>query len=674
MTTEQDPKTPSESEPIEVKAEPIDAEFSGDADDGDGAEAAPAGPKKQPIAADEPPPAGAVEMPFQAEVQQVLGLVINSLYANKEVFLRELISNASDALDKARFLALTRKDVTVAEGDPGIKIALDEDARTLTIEDNGIGMTRDEVIQNLGTIARSGSLEFLKSHAEAINKKEGALQLIGQFGVGFYAAFMVASRVDVHTLSMLPGAEPVLWRSTGAGAFVVAPGDRKAPGTSIVLHLKEDYREFTRAWRVKDIIQKYSDFVQFPIHVNAELANRSSAIWAMPKSQVTDEQHAEFYRHITGGHEGETPLLKIHTSVDAPVQYHALLYIPEKAPMDLFQRDQKGLRLYAKRVLIVEHCDKLLPAYLRFLRGVVDSEDLSLNVSREMLQEDKTLHQIEQQLVKQTLKTLKELGESEEDKYIAFWKEFGKVLKEGISLDWKNKDQIAELCRFESMKTEAGKYTSLKQYVAAMPEDQKEIYYVTGLGRRAVEQSPHLEAFRKKGYDVLFFIDPIDEWVAKSLFDFDKKRLKSVAHGDIDLGVDKDKPEEEDVSAAVLAVKTALGERVKDVRISHRLTDSASVLVAAEGDPGANFERIMKMMDKDTPAAKRILELNAGHPIVKNLAALAKKSPDAAKVTEFAELLFDQALLAEGVVEDPAKLVRRIQALLTEVSAAAAQA
>ncbi len=671
------PSSPAEAEPIEAVAEPIEADAqpidSGESDfddefEGDEAPAAKGPPPEAP------PLEGAVELPFQAEVQQVLGLVINSLYANKEVFLRELISNASDALDKARFLALTRKDAAEQSGEPGIRIKLDEDARTLTIEDNGVGMTRDEVVQNLGTIARSGSMEFLKSHADTLNKKEGALQLIGQFGVGFYAAFMVAHRVDVKTRSMLPGAEAVVWRSGGSGSFVVAPGDRQHPGTEIVLHLKEDQREFAKLWRIKEIIKKYSDFVQFPIHVNDELANRSSAIWAMPKSQVTDEQHAEFYRHITGGHEGETPLLKIHSSVDAPVQFHALLYIPEKAPLDLFQRDQKGLRLYAKRVLIVEHCDKLTPAYLRFLRGVVDSEDLSLNVSREMLQEDRTLNQIESQLVKQTLKALKELGETDEAKYAAFWAEFGKVFKEGLSLDWKNKDAIADLCRFESMKTEAGKIISLKQYVAAMPEEQKEIYYVTGLGRRAVEQSPHLEAFRKKGYDVLFFIDPIDEWVAKSLFDFDKKRLKSVAHGDIDLGEDKDKPAEEDVSSAVLAVKKALGDRVKDVRISHRLTDSVSVLVASEGDPGANFERIMKMMDKEAPAAKRILELNAGHAIVKNLSALAKKDPDSAKVAEWSELLFDQALLAEGVVEDPAKLVRRIQALLTEVSDTAIKA
>jgi molecular chaperone HtpG len=619
-------------------------------------------------------PANAVEMPFQAEVQQVLGLVINSLYANKEVFLRELISNASDALDRARFLALTRKDVTEQSGEPGISITLNEEARTITIADNGIGMTRDEVVQNLGTIARSGSVEFLKAYADAMkNSKDGALKLIGQFGVGFYAAFMVASRVDVHTRSMLPGAEAVLWRSSGAGTFTVATGDRQDPGTEIVLHLKEDAREFAKVWRIKEIIRKYSDFVHFPISVNGETANRSAALWTQPRSQVTEDQHAEFYRHLTGGHEGEKPLLTVHYSVDAPVQFHALLYVPEKAPMDLFHKDRRSIRLYAKRVLIVEESDKLTPVYLRFMRGVVDSEDLSLNVSREMLQEDKSLAQIEQQITKQVLKALKELAESDPEKYATFWKELGRVLKEGITLDWKNKDAIVDLCRFESMKTEAGKTISLKQYVEAMPEDQKEIYYVTGIGRRAVEQSPHLEAFRKRGYDVLFLIDTIDEWVAKSLFEYDKRKLKSIAHGDIDLGEEANKPAEEegDAGEAVKAVKAALGDKVKDVRVSRRLTDSASVLVAAEGDPGANFERIMKMLDEKMGESKRILELNPTHPIVKNLNTLASRDPSSDRITQWSELLYDQALLAEGVVQDPAALVKKIQSLLTEVSGAA---
>ncbi len=632
-------------------------------------------PAQPENAAPEPVPAtGAVELPFQAEVQQVLSLVINSLYTHKEVFLRELISNSSDALDRARFLQLTRKDVTEQVGEPRISIKLDDDARTLIIDDNGIGMTRDEAVQNLGTIARSGSLEFLKSHAEAAKQKDGALQLIGQFGVGFYAAFMVASRVDVHTRSMLPGAEAVTWRSSGTGTFTVTPGERQHPGTEIVLHLKEDAREYAKEWRVTDIIRKYSDFVHFPIYVNDEQTNRSRALWTLPRSQVTEEQHAELFRHVTGAGEEEKPMLTIHWSVDAPVQFHALLYVPEKAPFDLSHKERKGLRLYAKRVLIMEDCDKLTPPYLRFFRGIVDSEDLSLNVSREMLQENRALSQIEGQIVKQALKALKDLAESDADKYLAFYREYGRVLKEGVALDWKNMEAIAELCRFESMRTEAGKLISLKEYVAAMPEAQKDIYFVTGLGRRAVEQSPHLEAFRKHGYDVLFLTDPVDEWVVKSLVNFDKKRLRSVAHGDLDLDLGDEpaqKQEEADASSAVEAVKKALGDRVKDVRASKRLTDSASVLVAVEGDPGVNFERIMRMMEKDaTPETKRILELNPSHPIVKNLAVLATREPGSPKLAEWSELLLDQALLSEGVVQDPAQLVKRIQSLLTDASAA----
>lgn len=612
----------------------------------------------------------AIELPFQAEVQQVLALVINSLYTNQEVFLRELTSNASDALDKARFLALTREGAAEQVGEPKIEITLNDDARTLTIEDNGVGMTRDEVVQNLGTIARSGSLEFLKANAEAARKKEGgALQLIGQFGVGFYAAFMVAARVDVQTRSMVPGAEPVLWRSAGAGSFTVAPGDREHPGTRIVLHLKEDAREYTKAWRIKEIIRKYSDFVHFPITVNGEVANRSAALWTLPKSQITEEQHAEFFHHVTSGHEGEKPLHHVHLSIDAPVQFHALLYISEKASPDLFQKDRRGLRLYAKRVLIMEDCDKLTPMYLRFLRGVVDSEDLSLNVSREVLQENRTLSQIEQQIVKQVLRSLKDLSESDPDRYARFWSEFGRVFKEGMTIDWKNKDAITDLCRFEAMSTEAGKFISLRQYVDKMPEGQKEIYYVTGLSRRAVEQSAHLETFKKRGYDVLFLIDPVDEWVAKSMHEYDKRRMKSITHGDLDLGEEPEKKDEPAaVDAAVAAAKAALEGRVKDVRVSKRLTESASCLVAAEGDAGANFERIMKLMDQSTEESMRILELNASHPVVRNLDALAQREPGSERVRAWAELLFDQALLAEGVVPEPAKLVRKIQDLFTEVS------
>jgi molecular chaperone HtpG len=623
---------------------------------------------------------GAVELPFQAEVQQVLALVINSLYTHKEVFLRELVSNASDALDKARFVALTRKDVTEQVGEPRITIKLDDDARTITIEDNGIGMTREEVIQNLGTIARSGSLEFMKAYAEAAKSREAGLKIIGQFGVGFYAAFMVASRVDVRTRSMLPGSEPVVWRSVGTGSFTVLPGDREIPGTEVVLHLKEEEREYLKLWRVKDIIKKYSDFVQFPIHLNDELVNRSSAIWALPKSQVTEEQHTEFFRRITG-FDAQTPLARVHMSVDAPVQFHALLYVPEKAPPDLFSKERRGLRLYAKRILIIEDCDKLVPPYLRFVRGVVDSEDLPLNVSREMLQEDKNLAQIQQQLTKSVLRTLKELAEapgehpkgSDSPKYLAFWAEFGRAMKEGIAIDWKHKDEIAALCRFESLKTEAGKLLSLQQYVDAMTADQKEIYYVTGSSRHAVEQGPHLEALKKRGYDVLLLTDPVDEWVVQSLHEFDKRKLKSAAHGEVEVGDEPDDKAKEEVASAITAVKGALGDKVKDVRFSRRLTDSASCLVAEEGDPGANMERIMKMFDAKTEESPRILELNPSHPIIKNLSALAASDPASERVKQWSELLYDQALLAEGVVRDPIELVKRIQSLLTEVSTQAVQ-
>jgi molecular chaperone HtpG len=614
--------------------------------------------------------AGAVELPFQAEVQQVLALVINSLYTHKEVFLRELVSNASDALDKARFLSLTRKDVREQVGDARISIRLDDDKRTLTVEDNGVGMTREEVIQNLGTIARSGSLDFVKAYAEAAKSKEAGLKIIGQFGVGFYAAFMVASRVDVHTLSMVAGGEPVIWRSTGTGSFTVLPGERENPGTEVVLHLKEEEREYLRAARVRDIVKKYSDFVPFPIYVDDELVNRSSAIWTLPKAQVTDEQHIEFFRRITGS-DTQTPLLRVHTSVDAPVQFHALLYVPEKAPLDLFSKERRGLRLYAKRVLIVEDCDKLTPPYLRFLRGVVDSEDIPLNVSREMLQEDRNLMQIQQQLTKNVLRALADLSKSEPERYTALWAEFGRVLKEGVALDWKHKDEIAALCRFESQKTEPGKLISLGEYVAAMPADQKEIYYITGTSRRAVEEGPHLEALKKRGYDVLFFIDPVDEWVAQSLHEFDKRKLKSAVHGDVDLGDEPDEKAKEDVAGVIPLVKAALGEKVKDVRFSRRLTDSASCLVADEGDPSANMQRIMKMLDATAEESPRILELNPAHPIIKNLSALGAKSPQSERIQQWSELLFDQALLAEGIVKDPTDLVKRIQSLFTEATTAA---
>ncbi len=617
------------------------------------------------------------EFEFRAEVQQVLSLVINSLYTHSEVFVRELISNASDALDKARLLQLGRDDVAEQQGEPAIDISLDADAKTLTIEDNGVGMTRDEVIENLGTVARSGTTEFLQKYKELgdKDKADGALELIGQFGVGFYSAFMAASRVDVQTLSMLPGAEPVLWRSTGSGSFTVLPGERETPGTRVVVHLKKDAEEFSRGWRVEQVIKKYSDFVLFPIRVDGEVANQSAALWRKPRAEVSGEQHAEFFRHVTGGLLGERPQLTIHYAVDAPVQFAALLYVPEKATPDLFmlQKQRPGLRLYAKRVLVMESCESLTPVYLRFLRGVVDSEDLSLNVSREMLQEDRTVQQIEQQLTKQALKALGKLAEENPERYETLWKQFGQVFKEGLATDWKNKDEIAALCRFESMNHEAGSLISLRQYADAKPAEQEAIYYLTGPSREQLERSPYLEVFRKRGRDVLLLCDPIDEWVVKALPEYDKLAFRSVAHGDIDLEPDGDKaaeggPDPDAMAAVVDAVRKALGDKVDDVRISRRLTETASCLVSKEGDPSANLDRLLKLMDEGAQQHKRVLEINPGHALVENLATVVARDPGSSHVELWARMLYDQALLVEGVVEDPAELVGRIDKLLVEVS------
>ncbi|MEM6790366.1 MAG: molecular chaperone HtpG [Myxococcota bacterium] len=615
---------------------------------------------------------------FKAEVQRVLALVINSLYTNPEVFLRELISNASDALDKARYLRLTEGDEVVeADGEPKIVISLDDEKNVLVVEDNGVGMTRDEVVENLGTIARSGTSEFAKRLEELTKRKDedGAVDLIGQFGVGFYAVFMVASRVDVETRSIRRGAEPVLWRSSGEGSYNVLPGERDALGTRITIHLKTDASEFAQKWRVESIVKKYSDFVMFPIEVDGEVKNQSAALWRKPKSQVTDEDHAAFFKHVTQGRGGDNPRATIHYSVDAPVQFSALLYVPERAPADLFtmNKEREGLRLYAKRVLIQEHCDKLLPVYLRFVRGVVDSEDLQLNVSRETLQENRTLKTIENQLTKQVLKELTRLGDEEPEQYLELYRAFGQVLKEGLTLDFKQKDTLAGLCRFETLRGKPGELVSLSAYVAAKGGDQKAIYYVTGQSRAQLEQSPHLEVFRKREIDVLLLTDPIDEWVVKALPTFEELPLTSVVHGELDFEGDDEEFEEKKnaLGVTVAEIRRALGDKVTEVRVSSRLTDTASCLVAKEGDPGANMERIMRMLDEGARERSRVLEINPNHPFVQNLRALVEKTKGSPKVDVYSEMLYEQALLSEGVIEDPARLVKRLDTLLVESSEAA---
>lgn len=609
----------------------------------------------------------AQELPFQAEVQQLLHLVVHSLYTNREVFLRELIANASDALDKARYLGLTDQSIAERTGPPEISLSVDPAARTLVIEDNGIGMTRDEIIANLGTIARSGTLEFLKRTKGAGGTDPGSL--IGQFGVGFYSAFVVADRVDVESRSAAdPNAEPVLWRSSGTGNFTVLAGEREKPGTRITVHLAKDNDDLLQDWRIESLVKKYSDFVSHPIKLKDKVVNSTSALWLRSKNEITDEQYDEFFQHVLGGFGQEKPLARIHVSADAPIQFHALLFIPDKPPMDMMLDEPKrGIRLHAKRIFVMDGCEKLTPPYLRFLRGVVDSEDLSLNVSREMLQDDKSLVQIEKQLTKHALKTLAQMASEEPEKYASFWEGFGRFLRLGIASDHANREAIAKLLRYPSTKTEGDQKVSLEQYVARMAEGQKAIYYLTGPSLQAVRNSPHLEVFRRKDIEVLLMSDPVDEWVVGSLDKFADKDLESIAHGQVELeGVGKaeeEKPFDQDrLGKLIAAVKEVLGDRVKEVRASKRLTESASCLVSDEADIGPNMERVMRMLDREVEAPKRILELNPEHPLVVNLMAMVEAGSD--RVNTFAELLLDQALLAEGMVPDPSGLLKRMQQAL----------
>lgn len=619
------------------------------------------------------------ELPFQAETKQVLHLMVHSLYTNKEVFLRELIANASDALDKARFLAVTDHALAERVGPPEILISVDRESKTITIEDNGIGMTRQEAIDNLGTIARSGTMEFLRKLQS--EKDDARAQLIGQFGVGFYSSFIVADRVDVETRSARdPEAEPVLWRSAGEGSFVVTKGDRDKPGTKVTVHVKGDENDdLLTEWRIESLIKKYTDFVSHPIKLGEKAVNQTTALWARPKSEITDEQYDEFYAHVHGVMDPGKPLARVHFSADAPIQYNVLLFIPSKAPVDLLMDTKKrGIRLYAKRMFVMDGCERLAPPYLQFLRGVVDSEDLSLNVSREVLQDDRKLDVIKKAIVKQTLKMLQTMAEEEPEKFDSFWKEFGRLFRLGVSSDVANQEAIAKLLRYPSTATSEEETTSLDEYVKRMKEGQKAIYYLTGPNLKALRSSPHLEVFKRKGVEVLLMHEAVDEWVVGSLFTYDKKNLESIAHGKVDLSdlpnadeSEDEKPEEEkapEIEACVGRVRDVLGDRVKEVRTSSRLTDSASCLVSDDGDVSPQMERVMRMLDREVESPKRILEINPKHPFVKNLAAMVADRPESDEVTTFSELLLDQAMLAEGVVPDPSSLLARIQQVMTVAS------
>lgn len=618
---------------------------------------------------------------FQAEVKQLLNLMIHSLYSNKEIFLRELISNASDAADKLRFEALS--DDALWENDPElrIRISFDKDARTVTISDNGIGMNRQEVIEHIGTIAKSGTRQFF----EALSGDQAKdAHLIGQFGVGFYSAFLVADKVTLITRRAGLGAEhAVLWESAGEGEYTLETVEKPGRGTDVILHLREGEDDLLSSYQLQSIIRKYSDHITLPIVMKKEewdaeknetvvkdeeeAVNQASALWARPKNEITPEQYEEFYKHVA--HDYETPLAYIHAKVEGKQEYTQLLYIPAHAPFDLWDREQRhGIKLYVRRVFIMDDAKQLMPTYLRFVRGVIDSNDLPLNVSREILQESKDIEAIRGGSVKKVLGMLEDLAQNQPEKYAAFWKEFGRVIKEGAGEDFANKERIVKLIRFSSTHSDSEEQTvSLADYISRMKEGQDTIYFVTADSFAAARNSPHLEIFRAKGVEVLLLADRVDEWMISHLTEFDNKKLQSVAKGDLDLGKLADEEEKKEQAQEADAfkgltdkIKDSLGEQVKEVRITHRLTSSPACLVAGEHDMGGNLERLLKAAGQNVPGTKPILEINPKHALVQRL----KDQTDSDKFSDWSAILFDQALLAEGgQLEDPAAFVRRLNEL-----------
>ncbi|PKO90229.1 MAG: molecular chaperone HtpG [Betaproteobacteria bacterium HGW-Betaproteobacteria-12] len=618
---------------------------------------------------------------FQTEVKQLLQLMIHSLYSNREIFLRELVSNASDACDKLRFEALANGSLFESDPDLKIKVSFDKTARTLTIADNGIGMSREEVVNNLGTIAKSGTREFFQA---LTGDQQKDAHLIGQFGVGFYSSFIVADRVTVVTRrGGLAADQGVRWESEGAGEFSIEMVDRPARGTEITLHLKEGQDDLLSGWKLRQIIRKYSDHIVQPIVMQKEewkdgeqvvtdedeTVNQASALWARPKSEITEEQYKEFYKHV--GHDFEEPLAWQHARVEGRQDYTQLLYIPAHAPFDLWDRQQRhGVKLYVRRVFIMDDAEQLLPVYLRFVRGIVDSNDLPLNVSREILQESKDIEALRAGCTKKVLGLLEDLAENQKDKYATFWMEFGRVLKEGVGEDPANREKIAALLRFASTHADTEEEcVSLADYIGRMKEGQEKIYYVTADSFTAAQHSPHLEIFRKKGIEVLLLSERVDEWVLGHLTEFEGKPLQSVAKGGLDLGKLEDeaekKAQEEQAGAfkeLVEKMQASLGERVKEVRITHRLTDSPACLVADEHDMGGNLARLLKAAGQKAPATKPILEINPDHPVVQRL------KHEEGRFDDWSAVLFDQALLAEGgQLEDPAAFVKRVNALMLDM-------
>ena len=620
---------------------------------------------------------------FQTEVKQLLHLMIHSLYSNKEIFLRELISNASDAADKLRFEALSAPQLLEGDSELKIRISFDKEANTLTIEDNAIGMSRDEVINHLGTIAKSGTAEFFKNLSGDAKKDS---QLIGQFGVGFYSAFIVADKVEVFTRRAgAPASAGVLWSSQGEGEFDISSIEKAERGSRIVLHLKKAESEFADGFRLRNIIKKYSDHVALPIElpkeasgeeasaeVEWEVINRASALWTRPRTEVKDEEYQEFYKHVA--HDFEDALAWSHNKVEGKLEYTSLLYVPTRAPFDLYQREApRGLKLYVQRVFIMDQADEFLPLYLRFVKGIVDSNDLSLNISREILQKDPVIESMKSALTKRVLDMLEKMAKNKAQDYQTFWDTFGQVLKEGPAEDFSNKEKVAGLLRFAStLSGNDQQSVGLAQYIERMKEGQDKIYFLTGESYAQVKNSPHLEVFRKKGIEVLLLTDRIDEWLMSYLTEFDGKTLVDVARGDLDLGAldtAEDKQAQDDVAkskeALVSRLKVALGDQVADVRISHRLTDSPAILAIGEQDLGLQMRQILEASGQKVPESKPIFEINPAHNLVEKLDA----ETDEQRFTDLSLILFDQAALAAGdSLKDPSAYVQRLNKLLVELS------
>ncbi|MBI4748077.1 MAG: molecular chaperone HtpG [Acidobacteria bacterium] len=615
---------------------------------------------------------------FQTEVKQVLNLITHFLYSNKEIFLRELLSNASDAADKIRFLALSDSTLLEGDGEFKIRVSFDKTNRTVTISDNGIGMSRAEVIENIGTIAQSGTRRFLES---LTGDQAKDANLIGQFGVGFYSAFIVADKVTLRTRRAgTPADQGVCWESSGEGDYTLEAIEKPTRGTEVTLHLREGEDEFLNDYRLHSIIRKYSDHISFPVvmkptgdkDAEEETINQASALWLRARSEISEDDYNEFYKHVA--HDFSNPLTYLHIHVEGRQEYTLLLYIPNRAPFDLWDRDPKhGVKLYVRRVFIMDDAEKMMPRYLRFVRGVIDSNDLPLNVSRELLQQNKVLEAIRANAVKKVLGLIEDLAKTNDEKFTTFWKEFGRVLKEGVGEDFGNQERIAKLLRFSTTHTDSEEQTvTLPEYVSRMKPNQDKIYYVTAESFAAAKNSPHLEVFRKNGIEVLLLTDRVDEWLVSSLTQFDNKQLQSVAKGELDLGK-LEAPEEKakiekasgDYKDVIQKIKDTLGEKIKDVRLTGRLTSSPACLVSDDHDISSNLERLLKASGQKVMGFKPIMEINPDLSIVQKL----KSEISSDRFADWSHILFDQALLAEGgQLDDPASFVHRLNQLFLEMN------